>query len=444
MTRMGDQPHADSIGASHVAVGTREEIQNAIARAKQDWESTADTLPHVVCLLDGQRRAVRVNRVIEAWHLGRVNEVMGRDMHELLHPKGCAADCRLGRSLDDSWGRLQEGLFAEFELFDAWLERAVSVALRPVSADPNGRRLDGHTRAVMIVYDVTPLHAARAALVSLNESLEARVRVRTRELESANRDLQNEVMRRESAEDALRLSRNELELLSQQLIKAQESERHRIAQELHDSIGQSLSAIKYSLERATELHRQGRHTDTHPLLIRTVERVQETISEIRAIAMNLRPSILDDLGVASALAWLCREFGETYPLIGVHARISAEDADIPNRLATTVFRCTQELLNNVAKHGKASHVSVALAREPSVVTLIVHDDGVGLPSVSSSGSFGPGHGIRNLRERTQMTGGKLTLGSEPGCGTRARIDWVLTPSESVTTDEPIRPDDQLK
>ena len=65
---------------------TREDIQNAIARAKQDWESTADTLPHVVCLLDDQRCAVRVNRVIESWQLGRVNEVLGRDMHELLHP----------------------------------------------------------------------------------------------------------------------------------------------------------------------------------------------------------------------------------------------------------------------------------------------------------------------------------------------------------------------
>ena len=139
--------------------------------------------------------------------------------------------------------------------------------------------------------------------------------------------------------------------------------------------------------------------------------------------------MLDDLGVASALAWLCREFGETYPDIGVHTCISAADPDIPQRLTTTVFRCTQELLNNVAKHAKATHVSVALARETSTVTLIVCDDGVGLPRASSSGSFWLGHGIRNLRERTEMTGGKLTLASEPGCGTRARIDWHLTSTD---------------
>ncbi|HEX4674150.1 MAG TPA: hypothetical protein VH209_02410, partial [Steroidobacteraceae bacterium] len=66
-----------------------EEVHQAIARAKQDWESTADSLPHVICLLDEHRQAMRVNRGIETWHLGKVNEVLGRDMHDLLHPGGC-------------------------------------------------------------------------------------------------------------------------------------------------------------------------------------------------------------------------------------------------------------------------------------------------------------------------------------------------------------------
>jgi signal transduction histidine kinase len=281
----------------------------------------------------------------------------------------------------------------------------------------------------MVVADITPLHIARVELERMNERLEGRVRERTAELEYANRDLQNEIIRRESAEEALRNSSSELELLSQQLIKAQESERRRIAQELHDSVGQSLSAIKYSLERAAELHRQSRHADTQPLLIRTIERVQETISEIRSIAMNLRPSVLDDLGVASALAWLCREFAETYTQLHVRPHITAEDTDIPSRLATTIFRCTQELLNNVAKHAKAHRVTVVLLRDPASATLMVCDDGVGMPSVDSSGSFGMGHGIRNLRERTQMTGGKLTWSANDGGGTRARIDWLLSPVE---------------
>jgi two-component system NarL family sensor kinase len=190
-----------------------------------------------------------------------------------------------------------------------------------------------------------------------------------------------------------------------------------------------MSAIKYSLERAVELDRQGRGEHVQVLLIRLVERVQKTIGEIRSIAMNLRPSVLDDLGVASALTWLCREFGETYPDIGVHPSISTGDQEVPERLATAIFRCTQELLNNIAKHAGASHVSVALCREGRALTLRVCDDGVGISDAGSAESFPRGHGVSNLRERTQMTGGQFALTSEPGCGTCVRIEWFLTPTE---------------
>jgi signal transduction histidine kinase len=399
-----------------------EEVQQAIGRAKLEWESTADSLPVLVCLLNEQRQALRVNRIVETWRLGRVNEVTGRDMHTLLHPQGCGADCSLSTSLEQAWSRVRGGDKAEFEISDARLERTVSVLLRPIAPEASVRAT-GHVRAVMVVADVTALRLAHAALEGLNQNLEVHVQVRTRELESANSELQNEIARREAAEEALRQSRNELELLSQQLIQTQELERRRIARELHDSVGPSLSAIKYSLERGAELHRQSRHADTQPLLARTIQLLRTAIADIRSIAMDLRPPVLDDLGVASALEWLSREFGETYAHISVHTRIDVTDTDIPTQLATTIFRCAQELLNNVAKHSKAHHVSVTLSRDPSKVTLIVCDDGVGLPNANSSGSFGTGHGIRNLRERAQMTGGALTLSADQGCGTLARLDW---------------------
>jgi two-component system, NarL family, sensor kinase len=153
--------------------------------------------------------------------------------------------------------------------------------------------------------------------------------------------------------------------------------------------------------------------------------VRDTIKEIRSIAMDLRPSILDDLGVASALGWLSREFAETYPQFDVRADISAADADIPDRLVTTVFRCAQELLNNIARHSKAAQVFIGLSRDCANITLTLWDDGIGLPQPDSSGSFGLGHGIRNLRERAQMTGGTMTLGPGPRGGTRVQMDWPL-------------------
>jgi two-component system NarL family sensor kinase len=179
------------------------------------------------------------------------------------------------------------------------------------------------------------------------------------------------------------------------------------------------------LERAAELQRQGRHDDARPLLARTIGRVRETINEIRAIAMDLRPSVLDDLGVASALGWLCREFAETYSQFDLRAEIVATDAEIPDRLATTIFRCAQELLNNAAKHSRARWISIGLLRSSNSVTLTVSDDGIGMPHPDASGSFGRGHGIRNLRERAQMTGGRMIVGGESCSGAQVRIDWPL-------------------
>lgn len=416
-------PNSREHGVESVAAVARqliaEDVQQTIVRAKQEWECTADSLSHVVCLVDEHRRVVRVNRAIEMWELGHVNDVAGRDIHDLLHPGGCKGRCTLRIRLEEAWARVQDSTPDEFDYFDLHLNGALSIALRPIVAAPGS----GHARAVMVVMDMTPLHLARSAQQRLNENLEARVSERTRELECANRDLQNEIARREAAEDALRLSRNELALLSQQLIQAQEKERRRIAQELHDSVGQSLSAIKYSLERAAELQRQNKHGDARPLVLRMVGRVRETIKDIRSIAMDLRPSVLDDLGVASALGWLCREFAETYPQLDVHTDICAADTDIPDRLVTTIFRCAQELLNNVARHSRAAHVSVGLSKDSVNITLTVRDDGIGLPQPDASGSFGRGHGIRNLRERAQMTGGRMVLAPDPRGGTHVQMDW---------------------
>jgi signal transduction histidine kinase len=407
-------------------------VRAAIVRAKHEWECTADALPDLVCLLDARGRVVRSNRVVERWGLGSVTEVIGRSAHELLHLHCQSKICRLGQSLVDCWSRLHATGRCEFETWDASPERTLHVSLRLMP--PHNTGSPPETQAVMVVADVTALHRAQKALRRLNAGLEARVRARTLELADANRDLQNEVIRREAAEEALRASRNELALLSDQLMTAQEVERKRIARELHDSVGQALSAIKYGLECASELARLGRLPDPQSALRRAIDGLQTASEEIRAIAMDLRPAVLDDLGAASAVAWLCREFAQTYPSIKLHAEVGVGDCDIPGRLSTAVFRSVQELLNNVAKHAMAHDVVVSLGRDDTRLMLEVRDDGVGFQQAGSSVALRLGHGIRNLRERAEMTGGQLALTSwGSGRGTRARIEWRLKNEELTPT-----------
>jgi signal transduction histidine kinase len=212
-------------------------------------------------------------------------------------------------------------------------------------------------------------------------------------------------------------------------------ERKRIARELHDSVGQQLSAIKYGLERGAELVQQARPQDSQPILQRAIASLQEAMEEIRGIAMNLRPAVLDDLGAASAVSWFCREFAQSYPTLTLREAVAVVDADIPERLSTSVFRSLQELLNNVAKHAQARQVMVSLARSADQLVLEVTDDGVGLAASVSSASMRSGRGMRNLRERAEMTGGQMRL--QPGAagvGTQARIEWQLGPGEVRKTD----------
>jgi prepilin-type N-terminal cleavage/methylation domain-containing protein len=371
-------------------------VHSAIARAKQEWECTVDALAQVVCVVDGNCNIVRANRAIESWGLGGVREVQGRNLHNLLHPQCDACECELSHRLDEAWGVLRASGGANFELHDATLGRVLNATLRTMATTD---------LAVIVLADITTLHNIQADLQAMNEQLETRIEMRTRELNA---------------------SRDELSMLSAQLMTAQENERKRIAQELHDSIGQSLSAIKYSLERAVEITHNDGPGATLELLRTTIRRVQQTLESIRSIAMNLRPSLLDDLGAASAVRWFCREFNEIYASIRIHTDIAVTDGAVPEPLATPIFRTVQESLNNVARHAQASNVFVSMRSDASRLTLEISDDGVGFDAdeVRNASSAG-GHGLSGLRERAAKTGGTFSLQSRRGCGTVVRVGWPL-------------------
>jgi signal transduction histidine kinase len=228
----------------------------AIERAKLEWESTADALAALVCMLSGDGRVIRVNRVIEDWSLGSVSGVLGSSAHSLLHPDCREARCALASFFASSLAKIRHGTTRQFEQRQLIGQRSLQLTIRPLRRRSGSRATRGDPRAVLVVTDQSALRRAQEALERLNTNLESRVHARTQALADANRGLRSEITRREQAEIALRDSRNELMALSEQLIRAQEGERKRIAVELHDSVGQSLSAVKYTLERGVEMLRQ--------------------------------------------------------------------------------------------------------------------------------------------------------------------------------------------
>lgn len=258
-----------------------------------------------------------------------------------------------------------------------------------------------------------------------NEQLERRVRERTAELAEANRLLTDQIAERRLAEMAMRKSQTELRILSGRLLGAEEYERKRIAAELHDGIGQALTAIKFGMENVLRDVEQNPAATRLDAIKALIPFTRQTIEEVRRICKDLRPSILDDLGILATIGWFCREFETLYAAIQIERDLAVEENEIPGRLKTVIYRILQEALNNVAKHSQANRVQVNLRKSNSRIRLFVADNGTGfdLERVLSLKSQERGIGLASMRERAELTGGDFQLVSAPGSGTQIRICW---------------------
>ncbi len=236
-----------------------------------------------------------------------------------------------------------------------------------------------------------------------------------------------DITERRRAEQELALSREELRRLSAQLLETQEAERLRVSRDLHDSIGQALSAATFLLDNAIRRASiEGGMVPVH-LLEPLVERLQESIEEVRRISMALRPSILDDLGLVATVGWFCREFEAALPGVRVVPQVTAREEEIPGPLKTTIYRILQEAVHNAAKHSGAGQVWVSVTSRADGLELAVRDDGGGFAQREGAAEEGggPGLGLRSMRERAHLSGGTLTVESAPGKGTTVRARWPL-------------------
>jgi signal transduction histidine kinase len=205
-------------------------------------------------------------------------------------------------------------------------------------------------------------------------------------------------------------SQERLRQLSAELRTAQENERKYLSRELHDQIGQLLTGLKMEL---TGLARRTRHTD--PELLSGIEtakgHVEQIVGSVRNIAMLLRPSMLDDLGLGPALVWQAKEFSRVSNIQTTCELDPAIDS-LPESLSTCLYRVVQEALTNCVKHSHASAISVVVRREGDEIVARVSDDGIGFKNKAAKGL-----GLIGIAERIEQLKGRVKLQSEPGKGT---------------------------
>ncbi len=241
-------------------------------------------------------------------------------------------------------------------------------------------------------------------------------------------------------EDDLCNYQEEMRQLSAQLLTIQETERQRIAADLHDGIGQSLCLIKLSLETAMQHLMAGENKEAVQALGQLTQKVKETMNELHRTTMDMRPSMLDDLGIVPTLSWFFREFESAWRGRKIEHDVRIAESDVPVPLKTTIFRILQEAVNNIVKHADADLVRVSLKRKGRMLQLAIEDNGCGfdMASVSVRDCSGHGFGLLTMKERARSSGGTFDMQSSREQGTRIFISWQLTTgtAEFATTQLP--------
>lgn len=225
------------------------------------------------------------------------------------------------------------------------------------------------------------------------------------------------------AEAVVRKQRQELRHLSTQLINTQEAERKRLAHDLHDEMGQALTAIGLNLEAIQHELPPSFPSTACKRLADAISLTDQTLAQVRELSLNLRPSLLDDLGLEAALSWYVKQYAARS-----NVEVELDTWDFKGRLKAEVeialYRVVQETLTNVARHAQAQRVSLRLVRQEASVTVLIEDDGCGfdVQEVTNRRAAEPGLGLIGIRERVAVLGGRLDIQSKLGQGTKLFVE----------------------
>jgi signal transduction histidine kinase len=312
--------------------------------------------------------------------------------------------------VDETSAHLADGRLAGSVIL---LERPIGITtlMRSLEVAMNSRRRQYQVRDLMEEQRRAELELRQAheQLADRARQLKSLVELRTAKLAKSNEQLRREIAERRQAEAAR-------EVLRRQLLGAQEEERRRIARELHDQMGQNLTALNVGLKSLLDTDRR---SDKLRSIVRPLQELAtQTARDLHRVALELRPAALDDLGLVKAV----RNLTETWSIrCGIEVDLEASryrSTGISPEIETTIYRIIQEALNNVAKHSGAKRVSLVLSRTTDNVQAIIEDDGCGfdVTRASSTANDRGGLGLLGIQERLGNVGGNLNVESVPRRG----------------------------
>ncbi len=371
-------------------IKTRVHMENALAESDRKFRAIFNQTFQVIGLLDPDGTVLEINQTaLDYFHID-YRDSLGKPLWELRRESATETNRNIFK---DAIAQAAKGQLVRFEvpiLFAGDVIRTMDFSIKPVLS-PGG---------------LVPL------LIIEGRDITERKRI----------------------ELTLKESENQQRLHSYQVLQAQEKERKRIAQELHDGIGQYLSAIKYRVEHLmlTHLGREEKVSSGSSSLENVIPVIQGAIEEIRRICMDLRPSILDDLGILATISWFCREFQTTYSDIRIKQKIQVQEEQIPALLKTVIFRIIQEALNNIGKHSQAGQIRLNLVQKDHHLQLDIRDNGVGfdLKSIFALNGSTRGMGLAGMEERAKLSGGTFAIRAQPGKGTRIQAAWPLEETDA--------------
>jgi signal transduction histidine kinase len=383
-------------------------------------DKSLHSLPEVILLLDECGRICSVSDRHPGKHLEQINFETGATPHEALHPDCDGDDCDLYKS----WLNARQSRHSELPV--EWLlhSRAADTLLR--------FRLQPVSYACGVLYKEALRDFAGNSVLYIQDMSPAMDHlVRNTKDDDNGKDPRKVYRLRRSTDPDPHLVASlddRLRTITSRLLASHEREGKRIARDLHDSLGQSLSLMRYEIEASLARAVSNEGSVDRSSLDRTLELTLQALGELRSITQSLHPTVIKDHGMFGALEGLCDDFRTMCPDVDLTLDLSGCPNSVPDEFAIAVYRIAQEGLNNVVRHARASSALLQCRSNNDSVQLTISDDGVGLPP---EGTARLGLGLITMRERTEILGGNYSISSDPGEGCTVTLSWPSTVLESL-------------